>query len=45
MSRLQRLLLWDLERAGFAYDLLCALLLLFLFSGPPAGLGDPLAGR
>ncbi len=45
MSPLLRLLLWERERAGLAYDLLCALMLLFLFSVPPAWLGDPLAGR
>jgi hypothetical protein len=42
---LERLLLWDMERSGLAYDLLCALMLLFLFGAPAAWLGDPLVAR
>jgi hypothetical protein len=38
-----RLLLWDFERGGLAYDVLWAVLLLFLLSAPAAWFGDPLA--
>ncbi len=39
---LPRLLLWDFERGSLAYDVLCLLLLLFLFLVPGSWLGDPL---
>jgi hypothetical protein len=37
-----RLLLWDYERGSYAYDLICLLILLFLFLTPVAWLGDPM---
>jgi hypothetical protein len=41
-----RLILWDYGRGSLAYDVLCVLLLAFLFLVPPAWLGDPmLTGR
>ena len=40
---LTRLLLWDYGRASLPYDVLCLLLLLFLFLVPPAWLEDPMA--
>ncbi len=43
LSPTTRLLLWDYGRGSLPYDLLCALLLLFLFLVPPAGLGVPMA--
>lgn len=42
-AALKRLLVWDYPRGGLAYDLLCALALLFLLLAPAAWLGDPLA--
>jgi hypothetical protein len=41
-SRLARVLLWDFERASLAYDLLWAVIVLFLALVPPAWIGDPL---
>lgn len=38
-----RLLLWDFDRGTLAYELLCLLLLLFLFLTPPGWLADPMA--
>lgn len=40
---LRRLLVWDFPRGGLAYDLLWALLLLFLLGAPKAWFSDPLA--
>ena len=42
LSPAARLLLWDFERGSLAYDVLCAILLLFLFLAPAAWLGDPM---
>ena len=42
LSPAARLLLWDYGRASLAYEVLCALILLFLFLVPPAWLGDPM---
>jgi hypothetical protein len=40
-----RLLIWEYERGSLAYDLLCLLLLAFLFLVPPGFLADPLVPR
>ena len=39
---LTRLLLWDYERGGTAYDLLCLAMLLVVFLVPDAVWNDPL---
>jgi hypothetical protein len=39
-----RLLLWDYERGGLAYDLACLAMLLVLLLVPPSWWGDPLRG-
>ena len=41
---LARLLLWDFERGGTAYDLLCLAMLLVIFLVPDAVWNDPLQG-
>ena len=43
-TRGERLLFWEFERGGLAYDVLCALLLAFLLCAPDAWFSDPLAG-
>lgn len=43
LSPLARLLLWDYERGGLAYDLACLGILAVLFLVPPEMWGDPLA--
>ncbi len=40
-----RLLFWEHERGSLAYDLLCLLLLAFLFLAPAGLLSDPLLPR
>ncbi len=48
MSRLgpvARVLLWEYERGGLAYDLVCLLIVLFLILVPAAWLGDPMRVR
>jgi len=42
LSPWARLLLWDFERGSLAYDLLCLLLVLFLFFASPSWLADPM---
>ena len=37
-----RWLLWEQDREGLAFELLCLLLLLFVVLVPPSGLGDPM---
>jgi hypothetical protein len=39
---LSRLLLWDYGRGSLPYDVLCVMLLAFIFLVPPSWLGDPL---
>lgn len=39
---LTRLLMWDYERGGLAYDLLCLAMLLVVFLVPGAFWNDPL---
>ena len=41
-SSLTRLLLWDYERGGAAYDLLCLVMLLVIFFVPDLFWNDPL---
>ena len=41
-STLTRLLLWDYERGGAAYDLLCLAILLVVYLAPDAVWNDPL---
>ena len=41
-GRWQRVLIWDFERGGLAYDVLCLLVLLFLLAAPEPWLADPL---
>jgi hypothetical protein len=43
LSPLARLLLWDRERGSLGYDVVCVLILLFLFLVPAGWLGDPMA--
>ena len=40
-----RLLLWDYERGGLAYDVACLVILLVLLLVPPGWWGDPLWSR
>ena len=42
MSPLACLLLWSYERGSLAYDVLCAVVLLFLLLVPRAWLADPM---
>ncbi len=42
LSPLARLLLWDRERGSLGYDVVCVLILLFLFLVPARWLGDPM---
>jgi hypothetical protein len=42
LSPVARLLLWDRERGSLAYDVVCAVILLFLFALPAAWLADPM---
>jgi hypothetical protein len=42
LSFLARLLLWDFERGSVAYDVLCLVLLAFLFLVSPVWLKDPM---
>lgn len=44
-SRWSRLLIWEHERGSLAYDVLCLLLLAFLFLMPAGLLSDPLVPR
>lgn len=44
-SRWSRLLIWEHERGSLAYDVLCLLLLAFLFLVPAGLLSDPLVPR
>jgi hypothetical protein len=41
-SSLARLLLWDYERGGLAYDVACLVVLAILLLVPPSWWGDPL---
>jgi len=43
LSPAARLLLWDRERGSLGYDVVCVLILLFMFLVPRAWLGDPMA--
>jgi hypothetical protein len=45
LGRAARLLLWDYVRGSLAYDLLCALILLFVLLVPAAWVGDPMLPR
>jgi len=38
-----RLLLWDYGRGSLPYDVICVMLLVFIFLVPPSWLGDPMA--
>jgi len=42
LSSRARLLLWDYERGSVPYDVLCLLLLILVFTVPPAWWGDPM---
>jgi hypothetical protein len=42
LSPVARLLLWDRERGSVGYDVVCVLILLFLFLVPARWLGDPM---
>lgn len=42
LSAVARLLLWDYERGGTAYDLLCLAMLVVIFLVPEAAWNDPL---
>ncbi len=42
LSASARLLLWDYDRGGLAYDLACLSILLLLLLVPPGWWGDPL---
>jgi hypothetical protein len=42
LTRWGRLLLWDFERGGLAYDLACLTMLLVLLLVPPSWWADPL---
>lgn len=44
LSAWARFLLWDYERGSFPYDLLCALMALFLCLVSGAVLHDPMGG-
>jgi hypothetical protein len=39
---LSRLLLWDYGRGSLPYDVLCVMLLVFIFLVPPSWLADPM---
>jgi hypothetical protein len=43
LSPIARLLLWDYERGGLAWDVACLVILGVLFLVPPHLWGDPLA--
>ena len=45
LSPKARLLLWDYARGSLPYDVLCALLILFMMLIPPGWLGDPMFVR
>ena len=40
-----RLLLWDYGRGSLPYDVLCLVLIVFLFLVPPAWLADPMVAH
>jgi hypothetical protein len=40
-----RLILWDYGRGSLPYDVLCVVLILFLFLIPGAWLGDPMVAH
>jgi hypothetical protein len=42
MGYLKRLLLWDYDRGSLPYDLLCLVILLFVFLAPARLLLDPM---
>jgi hypothetical protein len=42
LSRIARLLYWDVERGTLAYDILCLVVLLLLILVSPCWLGDPM---
>ena len=44
-STLARLILWDYERGGLAYDVACLVILLVLLLVPAGWWGDPLWSR
>jgi hypothetical protein len=45
LSSRARLLLWEYPRGSFAYDVVCAVLLLLLFLVPAHFWGDPMVPR